>query len=402
MNPEEETIAGSSPRILLLLPHFLPGSRYGGPVRTVANLLERLGDEYDFRVFTSDHDFRSSTRYDLPSDCWLDWQGQGQVRYASRAQRGWRALASMGRELAPDLIYLNSFFHPRFSLLPVQLWRVGAFGNAALVLAPRGEFAPGALAQKSWKKRLFLALARRLGGYGSVLWQASSEFEEQDIRRVLGSSARIHVAPNLGRLPVAGSTRRRIKQPGELRLLFVGRLSPMKNLPFLLRILAEVPGHMSLKVAGPSEETGHEELCHALAAALPGNVHVEFLGAMDPEALPDLLDNADLLVQPSLGENFGHSILEALCHGLPVLISNRTPWRGLEARRAGWDLSLEDPGVFRHALEQALAWSETERQTWSAGASTLGRDCSVAEKPLRLQRELFRRAMDERRTGGRP
>jgi len=383
--------------VLLLIPHFLPGSRFGGPVRTVGNLLALLGDLFDFHVLTRDRDFQSEQPYPLPANRWLDWCGLARVRYADSAGLKSQALKELGRELRPDLLYLNSFFHPRFSLLPYQLWRRGAFGGAPLVLAPRGEFAPSALAQKALKKRLFLAAARWTGGYQEALWQASSAFEAEDICRVMGVGARIQVAPNLGMQPVDPPPREKVKEPGCLRLVFLGRISPMKNLDFLLNCLPGLPGRIELSVAGPAEDRQYLARCTRIAATLPVSVTVRFLGAVPPQETPRLLRNHDLLFQPSLGENFGHAILEALQLGLPVLTSDRTPWRGLEAQRAGWDLPLEQPERFREVLRKLLPQNESDWSTWSAGAGLLGLAHCRDEQALRLNVDLFQRAMAEAR-----
>ena len=56
-------------------------------------------------------------------------------------------------------------------------------------------------------------------------------------------------------------------------------------------------------------------------------------------------------------ENYGHSIVEALLCGTPVLISDSTPWRGLEAEGVGWDLPIADEAAFVRALREAEAAS---------------------------------------------
>lgn len=66
-----------------------------------------------------------------------------------------------------------------------------------MVIAPRGEFSPGALGLKSLKKRVYLLVAKALGLYRGVVWQASSEHEEADILQLFGRGVPIVVAPNL-------------------------------------------------------------------------------------------------------------------------------------------------------------------------------------------------------------
>jgi glycosyltransferase involved in cell wall biosynthesis len=61
-----------------------------------------------------------------------------------------------------------------------------------------------------------------------------------------------------------------------------------------------------------------------------------------------------LFLIPTLGENFGHVIFESLAVGCPVLISDRTPWRGLEEKGVGWDVPLGDVARFRAILQECV------------------------------------------------
>jgi hypothetical protein len=67
-------------------------------------------------------------------------------------------------------------------------------------------------------------------------------------------------------------------------------------------------------------------------------------------------------------------ILEALLAGCPVLISDRTPWRQLQEKRAGYELRLDQPDAFVEALEKFSAMDDMHFQEWSDGAARLGRE----------------------------
>lgn len=68
------------------------------------------------------------------------------------------------------------------------------------------------------------------------------------------------------------------------------------------------------------------------------------------------------MLLPTLGENFGHSIIEALSAGLPVIISNRTPWKNLIAEGVGADLPLEDEFEFVHQLKHFQSMGERDME----------------------------------------
>jgi glycosyltransferase involved in cell wall biosynthesis len=68
------------------------------------------------------------------------------------------------------------------------------------------------------------------------------------------------------------------------------------------------------------------------------------------------------MLLPTLGENFGHSIIEALSAGLPVIISNRTPWKNLMVEGVGADLPLEDELEFVRQLEHFQSMGEHDME----------------------------------------
>ena len=84
-----------------------------------------------------------------------------------------------------DLIYLNSFFNPRFTQqVLVNRW-LGRLPPRPIVIAPRGEFSAGALQIKAFKKVVYLGLVKWSGLYDDLVWQASSAREAEEIRRGL-------------------------------------------------------------------------------------------------------------------------------------------------------------------------------------------------------------------------
>jgi glycosyltransferase involved in cell wall biosynthesis len=373
------------PVVLILLPHYLPGTRYGGPVSTVRNLCEQLGEEFAFHILCSDRDFGSETSYGFPQDEWLP-RGQARVRYVPALDG--RLLQQVLRDTEPSLLMLNSLFHPGWTLRPLMERRLRPQGWPRVVLAPRGELSPGALSIKRIKKLAWLHLAPLVSMYHGVELLATNPLEETAIRNRFGAGARVRLAPNLaGNL--SPQPRGRDKQAGELRLLFLGRISPMKNLDWLLELLASFEAPLQLAVCGAAEDQEYLARCRALAAALPASITVEWLGERRRDELPQLAAGHDALILPTRGENYGHAIVEALQLGLPVLVSNRTPWKQLRERRAGWDLPLEQPAAFADAMRELRAMDHATWSGWSDSARRLGREIATNPQALEANRRLL-------------
>ncbi len=380
--------------ILVFTRRYLPGYKAGGPIQSVANLVRHLHDEFDFSIVTSDRDSGDEIPYEnVPSDEWME-VGQARVKYLSRGQWTRSKLESIVRDEPCDALYLNSFFNYPFSIRPMLLRRSGRLPSMPVVLAPRGEFAEGALRIKPKKKRLFLALAKSARLHADVLWQATSEYERQEICCLFGQDAKVHVAPNIPSIqPRDGVCASRPKQQGELRVVFFSRIARKKNLDFLLQQLAHVQGQVELSIHGPLEDESYWEICSRQIKQLPDHIRVRYAGPLRHEEVGQVLSQYDLFAFPTWGENYGHVILEALGCGLPVLISDRTPWRDLKSKGIGWDIPLDQPVRFREAFQICVEMSPEEFALWKHRAREFAESIAHDETVISQNRQLFRLAL---------
>jgi glycosyltransferase involved in cell wall biosynthesis len=317
-------------------------------------------DSFRFVIATRDHDLGDRAPFaNVQSGTWSRLAGVP-VMYLGRGQLGPRTVGRLLRGAPHDVLYLHSLYSVPFTLWPLVLRRVRLVPRRTVVVAPRGQLHPGALALKAPKKRVFLAVARRIRLFGGVLWQATDEREAEYIRRWFGSQARITVARDL-RLPFEPPTR---PQPvaGPLRVVFLGRISENKNLHGALEILSGVRADVRFEIHGHREDRKYWQRCLSLIERLPANVDAVYAGPVEHEHVPEVMACADVLLMPTHGENFGHVIIEALNCGCLALISDQTPWRDLASAGVGWDLPLDDLQAFRQALEHVAGMDLDERE----------------------------------------
>jgi glycosyltransferase involved in cell wall biosynthesis len=322
------------PRVLVVVDYFLPGFRAGGPIRAIANSRARLSGSLTFAVVTRNHDTDGVTYRDVRSSAWNS-DPRGAIYYAPRLTRD--VLETCIRESSADVIWLNSFFS-RASLRVLLSRRFGRITTPVL-LSPRGEFSPGALSRKRLRKTLAMWGLGSFGFLRDIHWVASSDLEADEIRTAVGGSD-IAVVPESVREPLAPDAWP-VKQPDALRMVFASRVDAKKNLQFLLEALAHARGRVHLDVIGPVEHAAYWDACRRLVKRLPANVTVAYRGEMPHAELEQHLRLYDVMALPTLGENFGHVIVEAWAAGCPVLVSDRTPWRRLVEEGGGWDLPLE-------------------------------------------------------------
>ena len=322
--------------ILCFVPYYLPGYRSGGPVRSIANLVDHLADEFDVRIVTLNRDASACQPYPLVDINAWNTVGKARVFYCAPNLFTYIYFLRIILTSQYDILYLNSFFDIRFSLLPLILRRIGLVPRKPCVIAPRGQFSAGALFFKPRGKRLYIIGSKIFRIFGGLFWQASCSSEKSDISRELGPIAKnIKVVPNLTPISI-DPVKTDIRSPGCLRLVFISRITPKKNLDFLLRSLIHVSGNVILSIYGPYEDTEYLQHCQVLISRLPANVKVSLYGPLPQEQVRNIFAQNDLFVFPTLGENFGHVIHESLSVGTPVLVSDTTPWfsdpnRGLQA-----------------------------------------------------------------------
>lgn len=340
--------------VLAFSSYYLPGYKAGGPIQSLANLVSQLGDDISFRIVTADRDPGDTAPYPgITPGQWCP-VGKVQVRYLAPEDRTLGSIARILSETPHDMLFLNSFFDPRFTTLPLLARRLNLAPRTPVLLAPRGEFSVGALDLKAWKKRAFMVLARHAGLYREIRWLASSGHEAADIKREFGD-AMISIAADLPSANWATS-RRKPRSPGDpLRVVFLSRISPMKNLDFALRVLCKVRVPVVFDIFGPKEDPGYWERCSALATQVPEHVAVSYRGSLTPPEVIETVADYELFFLPTRGENFGHVIAEAILAGTRLLISDQTPWRGLSTADVGHDLPLNDIEGYVDAIQKEFA-----------------------------------------------
>jgi glycosyltransferase involved in cell wall biosynthesis len=346
------------PRVLIAAEWFPPAFRAGGPIRSVAHLAAFLAETHEVRVVTGGYDLGQPAP--LPGvvlDVWqkvfLAEHGQAvEVMYLSKGAANRERWSTLFQDWRPDFLHLNSLYSWGFALLPLQV--AHRHPKTRVVVAPRGMLGAAALAIKPLKKRFFWKAMKLRGWFDDVLWHVSSSHEAEEVKAMFfGRMLDIEVAQNLPAPPPPPGPPR---ETDRWILAVVGRVHPVKRVLEVLeslRVLSaegELP-RWELHIIGPEEDAGYAARCGNLAERLPHPV--VFHGGLSPEQVGEWLDRSHFLLSPTQQENFGHAIVEAWSRGCGVVLSDRTPWRGLMEAGIGWEGAVET-GEWRAGLAQML------------------------------------------------
>jgi glycosyltransferase involved in cell wall biosynthesis len=280
--------------------------------------------------------------------------------------------------------------HGLWTLVGPAMARLARETGWPLVISPHGMLEPRAFADRRWRKHLAMALGQRAVLEAASLLVATSASEAEGIRRA-GFRQPIAVVPIGVQLPEQPA---RHGEDGVHKALFLGRVHPIKGLPLLIEAWSRVrPRGWQCLIAGPSE-LGHRATLERQIRASGLSSEFQFLGKLDATLKDALYRTADLFVLPSLSENFGIVVAEALSYGVPVLATRGAPWQRLTECGAGWWVEALVDGL-EHGLRAACATTAEERAViGSAGRRLASAELqwpAIAQRTVQCYEWLFDR-----------
>ncbi len=339
---------------------------YGRYARGVLNALARRGDADRYVLFA---DPETAAAPDLPAafeTVVIAAHDPPSRAAAARGRRRLRDLWRFSRALAAERLDVL-FFPSVYTFVPL-LRPVPAVVTIHDVIAERhpGLVFPGWRQALLWRAKVAMAIRQ-----ARAILTVSEPAREGIVRELGVPPERVHVvleapdpvfrpldpAPDLADvLPGRGLPR------GARFLLYVGGLSPHKNLELLLDAygqLAGDPRFADLRLVLVGDLTGdvfysaHEPL-RARVASDGLQDRVCFAGYVPDSALAALYNRAEVLVLPSVEEGFGLPAVEAAACGAPVVVSAAGPMASLLGPGA-LAFAPGDVGALLGALRTVLA-----------------------------------------------
>ncbi|MDQ6931862.1 MAG: glycosyltransferase family 4 protein [Candidatus Eremiobacteraeota bacterium] len=149
-------------------------------------------------------------------------------------------------------------------------------------------------------------------------------------------------------------------------ILVVGTVEPRKNIGVLIRALPEVPGATIVSI-GPS--TPYRRECERLAQRLGVGDRVDFRGYVSRAELLRWYATCAVAAVPSLYEGFGYAAAQALCAGVPLLVSDASSLPEI----AGSDATIV-------AAKSVGEWATALRRSLSSDAPNAARTNASRER----------------------
>lgn len=226
------------------------------------------------------------------------------------------------------------------------------------IITPHGMLYPQALARSAWKKKLLL----NFGGVDKDLRHATCIHATCDVEmkhyRALGYTNPVAIIPNP--MPIPSFIDDIKSEKSIKRIGYLGRIHPYKNTEALINAwitLGDEVKDAQLIIMGRGDNE-YEAKMHQLVAR-HNLTNVEFAGFVNGREKFERLASLTALCVPSITENFGMTVTEALSVGTPVIASLGTPWQELNTKHCGWWVD-NDVETLADTISQALSLPQDE------------------------------------------
>ncbi len=336
--------------------HVIPtiALEHGGPshgVRMMATACAARGLEVEVAATS----FGTPQGHEDPRRVWTYEEQAVRYRLFPRVTgSGWNLSLPLTRWLYASAGHYDVLHvHAPFSYPSLAACSAARYRRVPYVYRTLGTMDPWSLRHRAWKKWPYYQLLEKRNLRAAAVVHVTSEMERQALDD-LGFGARTCAIGYGVQLPRA--VQRSASET--LRILFIGRLHPIKGLPVLLDAVAKLPDMSGrawrLDIGGGGDDAHRAEL-EAQARSLGIAARVRFFGFVHGDEKARLLADSDVFVLPSHHENFGLAALEAMGVGLPAVVSDGVALSSeIDAAGAGIRFRDGDAGGLAAALGRYL------------------------------------------------
>ncbi len=345
--------------VFITIPWFSPAFRAGGPIQSIYNLVQNFDENISYKIFCGNTDLNGEILTGIDFDVWTNFNSCTQVWYSASNNQSKDILQQI-KIIAPNVLFIVGIFSWRYNIVP--LLKVKAKNK---ILSVRGMLHPGALSQKAFKKMVFLTFLKILGIHKKVSFHATDENEKVFIENIFGKKSTVFVANNFSKkMNVAPPL---LTQINYLKLITIALISPMKNHLLVLQSLLHCTVNIEYNIYGPIKDETYWQQCKEVIKTMPKNILVNYYGEIEPASLEKELEKNHVFIMPSKSENYGHSLIEALAAGKPIITSNNTTWNNLEENNAGINVDTNENSI-TNAINYFAEMNDEKYKTFCACA----------------------------------
>lgn len=381
-------------RILFVTPYYVPALKFGGPPLKIHALAKGLRSRgHELQVITFDHDRKTSgaeKEIEGVAVQHLPWIGRGLKQIPLRLS-DLRYLIETA-----EIVHCYGLYN---LICPIAAF-VANRRRRPFVIEPLGMYPPRASSLSA--KRIYNLLLTKWMLWRAAAVVATSEAELPELQSITERKKVIFRRNGIDLsefavLPSGRDLRERWSvSPIERIVLYIGRISPIKNLEQLVLAFEKAAiTNTRLVLVGPLTEPDYEAKLRRLIAARKLDAKVLLAGPLYEKDQRAALATADLFVLPSLNESFGNAAAEAVAAGVPVLLTETCGVASLIDGRAGLAVPL---GIDSLAEGLRTMFDPERRKAFTGRTDEVKSELSWDE-PIEQTEKLYRRIVAEHHCG---
>lgn len=336
-------------KILIFNGYYYPAKNCGGPVTSIENIVNSCYDEFDFYIVCYNHDWNDTIPFNRDINIWYEL-GNAQVMYVPDSYLDFSIthMKELFISLKPNLVWFSGVLTPNNKIVAAIC---GKKYNIPILFSPRGEVSADRIALKKYKKVLYLKLVNLLGIFKKCFFHGTSDDEIAGLKKYFKPvDDHLFKVANISILQQPDIIKY-YKQKDRLRVMFFSRIHEVKNLLYAVKCVCNCKQKIDFDVYGPMESPDYWEECMRVFNSAPVNINIKYCGIISKENLSQTIQKYDCFLFPTINENYGHVIAEALANSRPVILSKgTTPWDDLDCV-AGYAIELNSPQTFTDKLD---------------------------------------------------
>lgn len=302
-------------KILMIMPSYKPANAYGGPVEALTNLAESIAAlGHEVTVYTTN----ANGKKDLEVETGKEYNVENvKVIYFKRIIGGHISLSpTLLRKFSNEVIHFDVVhIHSWWNLVTMPAAWICLSKKIRPFISTRGTLTAYTFKHRRTLPKLLVhwSKGKRLLEQSVLLFTSYREKEEA-LKFV--HAKEYDVLPNIHKFPP--SYKELYTEQPYLKIIYLGRIDPVKNLEFLLRVVVD---HLKIPYRLIMAGDGDPQYKHQLMEIGNGKDHIQWIGHIEGIEKYKRLAESDITVLPSHTENYGNVVLESLSQGTPVLIS---------------------------------------------------------------------------------
>ena len=175
----------------------------------------------------------------------------------------------------------------------------------------------------------------------------------------------------------------------------MSRIHPVKNLQYAIESIAKCKNSIIFDIYGPIEDKEYWNSCQELISKLNSNIRVQYKGYLNRDDMPNVVQQHDCLLFPTINENYGHVIAETLANSCPVIISKgTTPWDDIDGK-AGFTISLSNQNEFTEKLDFIASLDNNEYNRIVDETSDYFDKCPLINDAIEGHKKMFSSIIDK-------